>query len=124
VLVVDDNEISLEIMKNQLASVGAEVDTAASGRHALWKAQTERYDLILTDIEMPGMNGFGLVKAIRRLELCSRRRTPILAITAADFRLTAEGASAAGFDGHMLKPLDVQILKARLQILGRRSSAY
>ena len=122
VLVVDDNEISLEIMKNQLASLGAAVDTAIGGRQALWKHQAARYDLILTDIEMPEMTGFGLAKAIRRRERSSGRRTPILAITAADFQLTIEEATASGFDGHLLKPLDVEILKARLHTLRRRSS--
>jgi putative two-component system response regulator len=115
VLLVEDNEISLEIMKNQLAAMGFAVDTAASGRQALRNYRNTRYDLILTDIEMPDMDGFALVQAIRRLETGNGRRTPILAITAADFKLTADAAAALGFDGHMLKPLDVERLTARLK---------
>jgi len=114
VLLVADHEISLEIMKNQLASMGFAVDTAASGRQALWKFRTTGYDLVLTDIDMPDLSGFGLVKAIRCLEKNAGRRTPILAITAADFELTAEGAAASGFDGHMLKPLDAERLMGKL----------
>ncbi len=115
VLLVEDNEISLEIMKNQLAAMGFVVDTAVSGRQALRNYRGASYDLILTDIEMPDMDGFALVQAIRRLETGNGRRTPILAITAADFKLTADAAAASGFDGHMLKPLDVELLSVRLK---------
>jgi putative two-component system response regulator len=120
VLLVEDNEISLEIMKNQLAAMGFAVDTAASGSQALRDYRGTRYDLILTDIEMPDMDGFALVQAIRRLETGNGRRTPILAITAADFRLTADAAAAAGFDGHMLKPLDVELLSVKLKAFAHR----
>jgi CheY-like chemotaxis protein len=69
---------------------------------------------------MPELGGLGLVQAIRRLENAGGRRTPVLAITAADFELTAAAAAACGFDGHMLKPLDAELLRARLQsFLGR-----
>lgn len=120
VLVVDDSEISLDIMKNQLASVGVAVDTAGNGRQALRKYRAADYDLILTDLDMPELSGLGLMHAIRRLEKASGRRTPILAITAADFELTADGAAASGFDGHLFKPLDVEILRGRLKSLVRR----
>jgi putative two-component system response regulator len=120
VLVVDDNEISLEIMKNQLAALGLAVDTAVGGRQALRNYRSTRYDLILTDIEMPDMDGFALVQAIRRLETGNGRRTPILAITAADFKLMADAAAASGFDGRMLKPLDEDLLRIRLQAFYRR----
>jgi putative two-component system response regulator len=114
VLLVDDNEISLEIMKNQLTTMEFAVDTAANGRQALWKYRTADYGLILTDLEMPELSGLGLLQAIRRLEKNGSRRTPVLAITAADFELTVSGAAAAGFDGHMLKPLDLGVLKKKL----------
>jgi putative two-component system response regulator len=114
VLLVDDNEISLEIMKNQLTTMEFAVDTAANGRQALWKYRTADYGLILTDLEMPELSGLGLLQAIRSLEKNGSRRTPVLAITAADFELTASGAAAAGFDGHMLKPLDLGVLKRKL----------
>lgn len=119
VLLAEDNEISLEIMRNQLTAAGFAVDTAADGRRALRRYRAEGYDLVLTDIDMPGLSGFGLAKAIRRLEK-GGRRTPILAITAVDFDLTADGARSAGFDGRLLKPLDVERLKTRLAALRRR----
>jgi CheY-like chemotaxis protein len=95
--------------------MGFAVDTALSGRQALRNYRGTRFDLILTDIEMPDMDGFALVQAIRRMETGNGRRTPILAITAADFKLTADAAAAAGFDGHMLKPLDVELLSVKLK---------
>lgn len=120
VLLAEDNEISLEIMRNQLRAAGFAVDTAADGRRALCRYRADGYDLVLTDIDMPGLSGFGLVKAIRRLEKGGSRRTPILAITAVDFDLTAAAAKSAGFDGHLWKPLDVERLKARLAALRHR----
>jgi putative two-component system response regulator len=120
VLVVDDNEISLEIMKNQLACMGVAVDTATNGRQALRKYRAADYDLILTDLEMPELSGLGLLHAIRRLEKGSGRCTPMVAITAADFELTAEGAAASGFDVHLLKPLDAELLRSKLEAFLRR----
>jgi putative two-component system response regulator len=120
VLLVEDNDISREIMKNQLTSMGFTVHAAANGRQALADFRAADYDLVLTDLDMPELGGLGLVQAIRRLENAGGRRTPVLAITAADFELTAAAAAACGFDGHMLKPLDAELLRARLQpFLGR-----
>jgi CheY-like chemotaxis protein len=72
------------------------------------------YDLILTDIEMPELDGYGLAAEIRRLEAETARRVPILAITASDFDLNEAHARSAGFDGSMLKPLDPKLLAKKL----------
>jgi CheY-like chemotaxis protein len=120
VLLVEDNDISREIMKNQLTSMGFTVHAAANGRQGLADFRAADYDLVLTDLDMPELGGLGLVQAIRRLETAGGRRTPVLAITAADFELTAAAAAACGFDGHMLKPLDAELLRVRLQsFIGR-----
>jgi putative two-component system response regulator len=114
VLLAEDNPINLEIMKNQLASMGFAVETAANGLEAFAKYQSMSFDLVLTDIEMPGMNGFRLAEAIRGLEKKGRQALPILAITASEFDLTDDSAKSSGFDGYMLKPLDMGVLKKKL----------
>jgi putative two-component system response regulator len=114
VLLAEDNPINREIMLSQLAALGYSVDEAASGQEALRKYRGETYDLVLTDIEMPEMDGYNLAREIRRIETKAGRRTPILAITASDFDLDKDRARAAGFDGYMLKPLDPKVLAKKL----------
>jgi putative two-component system response regulator len=114
VLLVEDNEINLEIMKNQLTSMGLDVDTAANGLEALAMYREGDYGLVLSDIEMPVMNGFGLAGEIRRLEAAGRPAPPLFAITASDYELTEDAARSAGFDGYMLKPLDPAVFRKKL----------
>jgi putative two-component system response regulator len=114
ILLVEDNEINREIMQSQLSAMGYRVDLAANGTVALNLFQKQTYDVILTDIEMPEMNGYELTAEIRRLEADTDRSTPILAITASEFDLNEERARATGFNGYMLKPLEVEVLKKKL----------
>jgi putative two-component system response regulator len=114
ILLVEDNEINLEIMQSQLVSLGYRVDTAVDRRQALSKFQEADYDVILTDLEMPEMDGYALATEIRRLEAGSQKSIPILAITASDFDLSEERARSLGFDGYMLKPLEPDVLHKKL----------
>jgi len=114
ILLVEDNEINLEIMHSQLTALNYRVDTAVNGNDALEKFRNHKYDLVLTDIEMPEMNGYELTAEIRRLEQDAQPQIPILAITASEFDLNEERAKSMGFTGYMLKPLDLELLKSRL----------
>ncbi len=113
ILLVEDNEINLEIMHSQLSSLNYNVDTAVNGKDALGKFQKNNYDVILTDIEMPEMNGYELTAAIRQSEEELKSSVPILAITASEFDLNEERAKSLGFSGYMLKPLDLELLKSK-----------
>jgi len=114
VLLVEDNEINLEIMQSQLTSLGYNVQTAVHGKEALEKYAAGNYDVILTDIDMPVMNGYILVEEIRRTKKDALQPIPILAITASEYDLTEDGARSSGFDGFMLKPLDPKVLQRKL----------
>jgi putative two-component system response regulator len=114
ILVVDDNQINREIMQSQLASMGYRVDTAVNGVDALGKYQKNTYDVILTDIDMPEMDGYALTKEIRRLEKSSGGSIPVFAITASDYDLTEERAHSLGFNGYMLKPLEPEVFEKKL----------
>jgi len=118
ILLVEDNEINREIMQSQLTAMGYRVAMAADGKEALQLYKDNAYDVILTDIEMPQMNGYELTAEIRRLESGTERLTPILAITASEFDLNEERAAASGFNGYMLKPLEVELLKKKLAGIG------
>jgi len=114
ILLIEDNEINLEIMQSQLTSMGYQVDTAVHGKDGLVKFHEKKYDVILTDIEMPEMDGYQLAKEIRRLEDDSGHLTPIFAITASEFDLNEERAKSMGFNGYMLKPLEIDVLENKL----------
>jgi putative two-component system response regulator len=114
ILLVEDNEINLEIMESQLTSLGYHVTTGFNGKDALAKYKQGEYDVILTDIEMPEMNGYELTAEIRRLEKDSDAPIAIFAITASDYDLTEGRAKELGFNDYMLKPLDVDLLQKKL----------
>ena len=115
VLLVDDNPINLEIMESQLTAGGYAVDIAANGKEALERFRAGVYDLVLTDLAMPEMDGYALTEEIRRLEAgTGQPATPVFAITASDFDLSAEKARARGFSGYMLKPLNPELLEKKL----------
>jgi CheY-like chemotaxis protein len=109
------------MMHSQLIYLGYQVDTAVNGRQALKMVQKKPYDLVLTDLEMPEMDGYELTREIRRLEKDAASPIIIFAITASDFDLTDEHANSLGFDGYMLKPLEVDILKKKLGEIVRKT---
>jgi putative two-component system response regulator len=114
ILLVEDSDINLEIMESQLTYFGYQVDTAVNGKDALDRYRKKPYDVVLTDIEMPEMDGYALTAEIRRLEKDAEEKTAIFAITASDFDLTEARAKALGFDGYMLKPLEIDVLEQKL----------
>jgi putative two-component system response regulator len=114
ILLAEDNAINREIMCSQLTAAGHRVAAAADGREALALYRAGGYDAVLTDLEMPGLDGHQLTAEIRRLEAGTGRRTPIIAITASEFDLDAEKARALGFSGLLLKPLDLDALARKL----------
>lgn len=106
ILIVDDSEDNLEIIKLFLNSYGGDADMAHSGAECLEKIQIKKYDIILMDIEMPNMNGFQVIKELRNLKF----KTPVIALTAhamAEDRLQTKNA---GFFDHVTKPIDFDYL--------------
>jgi CheY-like chemotaxis protein len=118
ILLVEDNEVNREIMHSQLTSLGYQVDTAVNGKEALLLFQNKTYDVVLTDMEMPEMDGYELVAEIHKLEKNAKDPTPVFAITASDFDLNDERAKSLGFAGYMLKPLDLDLLRRKLARIG------
>lgn len=72
------------------------------------------YDLILMDIQMPGMNGYEAARTIRALPRKDARTMPILAMTADVFQEEVAAAKAAGMNGHLAKPIDIQSIKREI----------
>ena len=105
VLVVDDNIINREVAVAMLEEFGCTVVLADEGRAAVAHAEHERFDLILMDCQMPGMNGYDATEAIRADEAKrGLRRTPIVALTANVMARDRERAAKSGMDSFLAKP--------------------
>jgi two-component system sensor histidine kinase/response regulator len=113
VLVVDDNAVNRLIVERLLQRAGWTVEMVTDGEAAVARAAAERYDLILMDCEMPGMDGYEATAAIRRGE-GPTRHTPIVALTATAMQGDRERCLAAGMDDFVSKPIDVHTLTAVL----------
>lgn len=111
ILVVEDNIINQKVIELQLNMFGYRVDVAADGRAALKLMETHNYGLVLTDCNMPEMDGFELTAAIRERETGADKKTPILAITANALQGEAGRCLAAGMDDYIAKPVELNELK-------------
>ncbi len=104
VLVVDDDPGPLELYREVLTLAGARVRVATSARAALLMAQEEKPDAVVSDIMMPGEDGYWLIRELRELP---GSRIPALAVTGDPVRHSKERVCEAGFDGHLAKPVQV-----------------
>jgi PAS domain S-box-containing protein len=123
VLVAEDNEINALLMRSLLTRLGHQVVITTNGEEALesWlaaKSAGTPYDLVLMDIQMPGLDGIETTKRIRVNEAQAGRRTPILALTANTLVEDRYACFKAGMDGFLVKPLDREKLTEALAGLG------
>jgi two-component system KDP operon response regulator KdpE len=118
ILVVDDEPQLRRAMRSTLSAFGFIVADAASGEAALEAVREEKFDLILLDINMPGLSGFETCKAIRE-----RSDVAMLMLTVRDRANDKIEALDAGADGYVTKPFDVDELLARIRAVLRRAPA-
>ena len=110
VLVVEDNELNREIAAEILQEAGFAVEVAVDGADAVSmveKSEEHYYDIILTDIQMPVMDGYEEVVAIRSMKRKDTAAMPIIAMTANAFEEDKALALKCGMNGHIAKPLDI-----------------
>jgi CheY-like chemotaxis protein len=111
ILVVDDEQDCLFILENMLTRAGYAVEKALGGRAALRKLGQERYDLVLTDLAMPGVSGIEVIAAVKNDP--GLAHIPVLATTAHVWEAIADCAGMAGCDGFLRKPINrKQVLNA------------
>ena len=103
VLIVDDNPVNCMVCEGMLAELGCTSVTASGGRDALILADTQRFDAILLDLSMPGMDGFETCKLLRQREN-AQRRTPIVAVSAHAAESHRALCLDAGMDDYLCKP--------------------
>jgi two-component system CheB/CheR fusion protein len=121
VLVVDDSEDTTEMVQYLLEIGGARVNVATSGVEALQLAQEKQFDVVLSDISMPGMDGFEFLGKLRQLP--GKEDVPAVALTGFGRPEDVRRALNEGFFAHLTKPFDFQTLATLLQKLPRRRVA-
>jgi CheY-like chemotaxis protein/nitrogen-specific signal transduction histidine kinase/HPt (histidine-containing phosphotransfer) domain-containing protein len=116
VLVVDDHPVNLEVLVRQLELLGVEADTAVDGVEALEAWSTKPYAAVLADIHMPRMDGYELTRKVRAIEAerSGSSRTPVVAVTANAMKGEEERCLAAGMDAYLVKPVNIDWLRATL----------
>ena len=107
-LVVDDNELNLRLLNDVLLTRGYSVTLARSGEDALREARRTPFDLILMDVQMPGMSGTEAMQTLKRDP--TWRSVPILAVTALAMQGDEGQLLEAGFDGYVSKPIAYKAL--------------
>lgn len=110
VLVVDDDDDSRNVMAATLRRYGAEVTTAHSAASALLAIESRPFDALLSDIGMPGEDGYRLMQLVKAWEGATGGRLPAAAVTAYTRELDRERARSAGFQIHLAKPLEPRAL--------------
>jgi CheY-like chemotaxis protein len=112
ILIADDKESSREFVRSVLEHAGFIVEDAADGREAVAKIVASPPDLVILDLHMPGLDGFGVVQSLR--EDGRFLSLPIVALTASAMQGDRERALAAGFVDYMTKPISISVLRQRL----------
>jgi len=104
ILLVEDNPMNRRVSEFLLRAQGYVVDEARDGQEALEKLKTQLPDLILMDLQLPGLDGFAATRIIK--QNAATGKIPIIALTAYAMSGDAERALAAGCDGYITKPID------------------
>ena len=116
ILVAEDNPISQTLIAKQLSELGYVPVVVSDGQAALEQLNHGSFDLLITDIQMPGLDGYQLVAEIRRREASSPgRRLPVVAMTAGALTEDIERCLAAGMDDYVAKPVPMSVLSRLLQ---------
>ncbi|MCW2706851.1 MAG: two component transcriptional regulator, winged helix family [Frankiales bacterium] len=118
-LVVDDEPNIVELLSASLRFAGFEVETAAGGLEAVDKARTFRPDLLVLDVMMPGLDGFGVVRRLRQDGV----RTPVVFLTAKDATEDKVQGLTLGGDDYVTKPFSLEEVVARIRAVLRRVSS-
>lgn len=106
VLLVEDNEKNLKLARDVLEFAGFRVVVATTGEEGVERARSISPDLILMDLQLPGIDGHEALARLRRDDLTAR--IPVVALTAFAMKRDRDQALAAGFDGYLVKPINVR----------------
>jgi CheY-like chemotaxis protein len=121
ILVVEDNPMNLELVRDVLTSAGMKVVEARTAQEGLAAASEIKPDLILLDIRLPGMDGYAVLERLKANSATAS--VPVVALTAQAMVGDREQALAAGFSEHIPKPIDTRTLADQVRVLLRSKGA-
>ena len=110
ILLVDDNLINQKLGLVLIKWLGYAAKIAGTGQEAIDAVAKNKYELILMDCQMPEMDGFEATRRIRKAEIGTGRHIPIVALTASELQQDQKACVAAGMDGYLAKPVDMDQL--------------
>lgn len=113
ILVIEDNPANLELMSYLLKAFGYAVVSAADGVAGLEAARREMIDLIVCDVHLPLLDGYGVAASLKKHPVL--RRIPLVAVTALAMVGDREKLLAAGFDGYIAKPIEPEKFVEQLE---------
>ncbi len=113
ILVIEDQEDNRRILRDLLTSAGYEVVEALTGEEGVSLAEAQRPDLILMDIQLPGLDGYGATRRIKANP--ALRQIPIIAVTSYALSGDEAKAMAAGCDAYVTKPFSPRVLLAKIR---------
>jgi len=117
VLLAEDNPVNRTVATRILEKAGHAVVGVENGQEAVSAFEAQPFDVVLMDVQMPGMDGLAATAAIRKLEAKTGTRTPIIALTARAMRGDRDECLRAGMDGYLAKPIRVEELLSALERL-------
>lgn len=113
VLVIEDNALNLKLVRDVLEHAGYTVGSATSGEDGVAAAAAEPPDLVLLDLQLPGIDGHETLRRLRDETL--RTDVPVVAVTALAMVEDRERAARAGFDGYLQKPISPRALPGQVE---------
>ncbi len=118
ILLVEDNEMNRDMLSRRLQRRGYNVEMAVDGRQGVEMAKTGQYDLVLMDMSLPELDGWGATRELRAEP--ATRELPIIALTAHAMAGDQEKALEAGCDDYDIKPIELSRLLSKIEaLLGR-----
>jgi CheY-like chemotaxis protein len=123
VLLAEDNRVNQMLGTRLLQKIGHSAVVAENGLHALAALEQNVFDLVLMDVQMPEMDGFQAVAAIRKKEETTGEHLPVIALTAHAMKGDEERCLAAGMDAYVAKPIQIQTLVAAIESVMSRTTA-
>jgi two-component system, cell cycle response regulator DivK len=122
ILYIEDNSDNLKLVSRVLTAYGFEIHGVTNSKEAFAFLETTTPDLVLVDINLPGMDGYTITRHLRQIERFAD--TPVVALTANVMRADREKSLEAGCDGFIQKPIDIDALPGQIrQFLTRKDNA-
>ena len=112
ILVIEDDKVALKTLQSALTNLGHTVSAAGSGEEAIKLIESSKFDLILTDVMMPGISGLSLVNVLRSVNLL---KIPIIMMSVLHNKPLLDAAFSAGANDFIEKPVKIEVLKEKLE---------